>query len=515
MSHKNYDPGGKKYYVNNELIDLAVDKKYYMPEQHFFMGFNSEFLENDFKKNYSFSNYFPNNEIYKISLQIYRNYILMYSRKEVYHDFDTSYNLAKQGVNPQSSTGIFFGLLGVPLKSDMDKFISMANKAANIKVLQFLNLKIDQDITGDQILYLLAKKVFSGENIPVMFKISPKCEVRPLSKFENKKQRTFAAPDYLFYIIGKMLYECHLEQLKFLNKRLMFGLTGFNHYYGGWDYLTREMLKCSSLWAADDISGMDGSYSCQLLYDSIMSRPIPEGEEFCVAREWYIKNTLSSYVAHIDGNILLLTGKNKSGDFLTLEHNNFASSMNIIYTIVKNSLINNLSPYQVCSHFINEYRCPIMGDDSLRPQFHFDKIDMFTNFYSNCFELGFVVASELPGEYNKIEDLVFLNRSFYFSKEYKCWLAKPNVDKIFAKIYYEFKHKSWRYCLAKLICLRFVLFGFKEYDDLQQLITYVMFKHMDDMVGEVSHEKQISMAQLLSAYAPIEEVQKVVLGIDA
>jgi hypothetical protein len=200
-----------------------------------------------------------------------------------------------------------------------------------------------------------------------------------------------------------------------------------------------------------------------------------------------------SYVIDVFGWLLLVVGKNKSGQFNTLMDNTLTLIRVALYRLVL-SLFRELERWPTIEEVLVRYwstPAKMMGDDSILA--HRDWLEWSR---ARACDLGFTIELECP--VGLLFDAKFLNAGFH--RAAMLWYMRPNFEKIRASILFNWKSRSWRLTYVKVCAYRMLVYPFQVYRaEADGMLDYILRVHAEDMRTEQAMDSRITYAAALSA----------------
>lgn len=483
--------GGSKQKFNVELINRALEKEHHIPGGYYPAVMERQYLENDFDKF---------RKAYIWNPDPLRNHFT---------------NLAFEH--------LFMTLLRAETMS-FDQAVSTMELSASPGFPWNRKYKTKRDVLKPQIeggqLELVAEIVqqvfdhgsvdyqFNGEHYTEVFWLtSPKEEIRPIEKINHedkskRKTRTFMCGDLITHIVGFMLYKNQNDELIKRNNPDSWVAVGINPFYGGWNVMSESLLRNNSKkFYCADASHMEASVNkClqTLIYKvrnkSLVNCPDASGftnDQMNIAMMWYLEQVSDSLIIGIDGNLCMKFGKNPSGQINTLVDN----TLSLIYVNLY-AISEFVSEYIEIVYAYYEIALKAFGDDSIA-----EEDSRLSNLFNAAADLGFKL--ELETEPGPLEKCTFLSSAFHFCSERKKWIQKPNFEKLFSNIFYNFKKSSWRYAYVKLAAARKLVYAFPaQREQIDDYISYVIHHHHGDLVNEVHIDCDLTFKATVSQLMP-------------
>jgi len=416
---------------NNELEDFAMSKNITVPGGYYPALLYKPYLENDFAKFRKIYPSIPERGAWQRARDVF---YMIYAPTMVGRvlTFDEAINRIELSASP-----------GFPFNK---KFKTKREVLADLATLSVLRQVVDDLFEYGEFEY-----EFMGEKYQHCFwQTSPKSEIRVIEKFNHadfskRKTRTFMCADIIIHIVGFMLYKEQNDQLLHLGLTESWSAMGANPWFGGWDKLTRTLLRNGSTefecWDASHMEASLGDMMQTAIYE-VRNSVIPGCDK---AKDWLFSQVSCSKVIDPNGYVCLKFGKNPSGNFNTLSDNTFALILIYLYTLAKKceSTEELVEAYQNLA-----LKC--MGDDSI-----VERSDKIRDFSESASELGFVMELEAPP--GPLEQCKFLSANFVFIEQYQKWVQKNNYAKIMANVYYNFKTFVALYLCKTLCCSQIIL----------------------------------------------------------
>jgi len=206
---------------------------------------------------------------------------------------------------------------------------------------------------------------------PIIWKNSLKEEIRPMEKILSNKIRTFTASPCHFTVYSTQF--CWDFNNRFYDSHgKTWSAVGLDPYYQGWDYVYRRLKKFERAYELD-VSEFDSSLFRHILFSIAEFRldtvdPLHK-EEALVALPFIYTNIVNSVIITADGNVVIKSTGNPSGQTNTIVDNTLALFMLLSYVWV----LKIDKPY---SEFVTNVSAWLCGDDnsmSVSDQYkHFD-----------------------------------------------------------------------------------------------------------------------------------------------
>lgn len=335
-----------------------------------------------------------------------------------------------------------------------------------------LVLIISRILVGLEFSFEFAGHVFNH----TFWQISGKNEIRSNSKLCNptkteNKTRTFMCADIVTYIVGLMLYHHQNNAITDLGMKNNWSAIGIVLEYGGANWLAHHLLESDGMrsFSCDDIKGMEASLSPDI--QGIIYNWRHGSVEWTFLQKWFFSQICFSYVIDIFGFLVMKIGKNPSGSFNTLSDNTLANIFRVIYVVVCNMRKENqnINAFEILEK-IDTIHLKIMGDDSIAPV-----VPELQDNHLISQTLGFTVTAEVPD--GPLWECSFLNKGFYFDMSHGMWVVVPNMEKLFANVYKNFKNRSWRNTLAKLNALYLMTYPFRDFNKQVSLLREWVYTH--------------------------------------
>lgn len=514
-----------KLYHNPELFKFALANNYYIPNQHMMAPVSLDDLIRDYDKFNLIPPWCPKPSAYKVALAAF---------ERIYHQSLSASALmtfeeAISRMDTSTSCGWYYKEKGCKTKGE-----------ALIKYYDEIKTKVQQ--------------VFDGTSTHIPYAESgPKVEIRTTSKLNNpdqrkNAQRTFVVPDFIYSIVGIMLYHNYADHAQSTDKSTNTGKhywnkAGYTPYYGGVTQFVASLTRTKkNKFLCLDISSQESAQCGQHISDlyEIYNSYLPLSTYF--ATRWYLKYTIHTPIIGPEHEVSIKNGSNVSGSSLTLLHNIQLQEIAALYHIARQSYqcdhciecaplpsVPPSLPVMIriggcysclvmsnCTHRTSEledvallanYASPsviqnnyhalpagMMGDDSI-----FADDPIWDGVEDSYFQLGNITTNECgpPGTLVPLDEAKFMNADFVFNPHRMAFVAKPNIDKLFAAIFYHFKSNSWRLCYARLCAMRILVYPFKIYfDQINSYIDYVIKYHTHSMRSETNMEDKIPYAAL-------------------
>nr|UQB75986.1 RNA-dependent RNA polymerase [Flumine Astrovirus 4] len=493
--------GGSKQKFNVDLIQRAQEKEHHIPGGYFPAVMERPYLERDFDKYRKAYTWNPDPQRMQFTKDAF-NHIFMHQMRAETMSFESAIDAMELSASP-----------GFPwnqkykTKRDVLKPFSEGGQLELVKEI------VQQVLDRGEIDYQ-----FNGERYTEVFWLtSPKEEIRPIEKINHediskRKTRTFMCGDLITHIIGFMLYKNQNDEMIKNNHADSWMAIGLNPFYGGWHNLSESLLRnqAKEFYCAD-ASHMEASVNkCiqTIVYDarneSLINRPAVSGYtdvELKRAAKWYLEQVSDSLIIGIDGKLCMKFGKNPSGQINTLTDNTLALILVILYAVSEW-----VSEYIeiVIAYF--EIALKAFGDDSIA-----EKHALLRNLFQAAEDLGFKLELEtVPGP---LKDCTFLSSSFHYLKERHKWIQKPNFEKLFSNIFYNFKKSSWRYAYVKLAAARKLVYAFPEQrEQIDDYLSYVIHHHHGDLVNEEHIDCDLTFKATVSQLMPNAQNDFLIFG---
>jgi len=469
---------------NLELIRHAQDRGYSLPDNYYVVQFDRELLDNDFAKFRKPYPFYPNRE----KAQMVEDAMMRILMPFMFAD-SLSWTEALSYMDLSQSPGW-------PLNQVYHtKREALENEYDLIKSVVFGIFEFGE-----------VDYVWRGHRYRTCYWLtSPKEEIRPLEKLANpdkakNKVRTFMCGDMFSYIVGIMLYARQNDNLLSMAFSNHWSSVGISEWYGGWHQLV-QILRRNGLdkFVCLDASHMEASFNDFLQWVIYKCRNSGiNGLE--LAKRWYLSNIVHSMLIDVHGNLVMKTGKNPSGGFNTLTDNGLCMTFVFLYSVAFScgSVEELVSKYQTLA-------VKIMGDDSI-----FEDRDEFADTVSRASELGFKLTLEASGP---MEHCTFLSRGFYFDSKKRCYIFRPNFDKLMSSVFFWFKRSSWRLAFVKLCAVRQMVYAFDDWrQEIDYLIQYCFSKHNDDMIREGHLDELITYNSVVGALMSNERNELLIYG---
>jgi hypothetical protein len=446
-----------KMRINRELMDVARKRGFTMPNDYYPAQFVYQFLINDFEKFRHCYTWAPDPEKLEMTNRVYNR---------IFAPFDNSSTLEFDEAVLKCDRSRACGFPFDQLYASRGEFIDSELDLLRNIVYQILE-------TGK------CKYFFNGKWYDkVYWKTSPKEEIRPMEKLANpddtkNKIRTFMCCDMVMYVIGLMLYSKQNDNMLLMANMDHWSFVGGTMFYNGWHRLAMILKRnLDEQFACYDVQHMEASlndYIQEVIYDS-RDAGIQGFENL---KQFYRENLMYSWIIDVDGNLILKTGKNPSGALTTLIDNTKALVWVNLYCFSK--LCN--SEEELMKLYI-DIACKLLGDDSIIADG-----PHLIGYEKSAKEIGFTLKLERP--VGKLEECVFLNQNFVWDARRSTWLFKPNISKLMASLYYNFKRGSWRLAYVKLCSFRMMVWPFvSARAEVDYLLSYIIVNHDDDMRRE-------------------------------
>jgi hypothetical protein len=476
--------GKAKMSPNLELINHAQSKGYSMPDNYYVVQFDRELLDNDFAKFRKPYPFYPDRE--KMSMvedAMFRILMpFMFAETLTWLEALSYMDLSKSPGWPFNQV---YHTKRDALEAEYDLIFDVVHKI-------LLHGEVDY--------------VWKGRRYRTCYWLtSPKEEIRPLEKLANpdkakNKVRTFMCGDMFSYIVAIMLYARQNDNILKMAFTSHWSSVGITEWYGGWHQLAQILKRNGySEFVCLDASHMEASF-CDFLQRIVYACRNAGIVGLEMAKQWYLSNIVHSMIIDVHGNLVMKTGKNPSGGFNTLTDNGLCMMIVFLYgaSFSCNSVEELVRLYQ-------ESSVKIMGDDSI-----FENRSEFADMIPKASVLGFKLTLEASGP---IEHCTFLSRGFYFDSKKRCYIFRPNFDKLMASVFYWFKKSSWRLVFVKLCAVRQMVFAFDNWRlEIDCLITYCLTRHNDDMIREGHLDELITYNSVVSALMDNERNEFLIYG---
>jgi len=476
--------GKAKMSPNLELIRHAQSKGYSLPDNYYVVQFDRELLDNDFAKFRKPYPYYPDREKMEMVESAMIRILMPFMSAET-----LTWEEALSYMDLSQSPGWPLNMKYHTKREALDG---------------------DYELIKSVVMGILAHGevdyVWRGRRYRTCYWLtSPKEEIRPLEKLANpdkakNKVRTFMCGDMFSYIVGIMLYAKQNDNILKMAFSNHWSAVGISEWYGGWHELA-QLLKRNGLlkFVCLDASHMEASFNDMLQRIVYACRHAGiDGLPF--AKRWYLQNIIHSMIIDVHGNLVMKTGKNPSGGFNTLTDNGLCMMIVFLYTVSFscNSVDELIVKYQ-------ELAVKIMGDDSI-----FEDRAEFADTISKASDLGFKLTLEASGP---IEQCTFLSRGFYFDSKKRCYIFRPNFDKLAASVFFWFKRSSWRLAFVKLCAVRQMVYAFDDWrQEIDCLIQYCFSRHNDDMIREGHLDLLITYNSVVAALMSNERNEFLIYG---
>jgi len=476
--------GNATMFPNLELIREVETKGYTIPDNYYCVQFEREMLDNDFAKFRVPYPYYPNRQKMKLVEDAMQRILLPYMFSEAL-SFDEATSLMDLSSSP-----------GWPLNQKYQT----KREALNMEYDLIKQIVLHVVETGE------IDYVWCGRRYRCCYWLtSPKEEIRSLEKLANddktkNKIRTFMCGDIISYVVALMLYAKQNDNLLAMASTDHWSAVGCSQWYGGWDVLTRILLRMGvNRFRCLDAKHMEASF-CDAIQEIVYKCRNGGVHGMPLAKRWYLSNIVYSMLIDVHGNLVMKTGKNPSGGFNTLTDNGLAMMSVFLYDLSFSC--------STVGELVEAYRLlsvKIMGDDSI-----FVDDTRFLDIIEHASEIGFNLVREASGP---IEDCTFLSNGFVFDKTKGCYIFKPNFDKLMSGILFWFKKSSWRLCFVKLCSVRKLVYAFSEWrQEVDYLIQYCLSRHNEDMIREDRIDDLLSYDSVIANLMSNHENEMLIYG---
>jgi len=489
--------GGSKTKFNSELIEQAQKSNHHIPGGYYPAVMERQYLENDFEKFRKSYVWNPDPLRWVYATEAFETIFQNQMRAETM-TFQDAVSKMELSASP-----------GFPWNEKYKTKRDCLQPESQGGCLELIEDIVNQIFDKGEFEYEFNGKTHSE----VYWQTSPKEEIRPIEKIKNEdvskqKTRTFMCGDLVTHIVGFMLYKNQNDNMILRNPPNSWIGVGINPWYGGWHRMCESLLRNKSKkFHCEDANHMEASVNkvIQTLIYKVRNRNVKSPKESKDrverAKNWYLENVTDSLIIAINGQLCMKFGKNPSGQLNTLTDNTLA--LVIVYLYCLSEGVKDSSEIVLA---YNEIAARMLGDDSIVE----DDVRL-SNLRLSSADLGFKLIPETaPGP---LETCSFLNSTFHFdSRRYK-WIQKPNFEKLFSNIYFNFKKSSWRYAYVKLCAARKLVFAFDEHREIiDDYIAYVINHHHSNLENEHSVDAEITYKAAISQFMPDSQNDFLVYG---
>lgn len=509
--------------TNTELVDFveagASETGLSLPWGYAPSVFSAQLLANDFKKYLRSYGWYPQLEALDLAdaaLEIITRQSLMGKIRS----FDEVLPLLDRSRSPGYPLNVKHATKGLALDNEMEW---IRNCVYQVMTTGSVNS---------------AFQVRPGYLIPyrhAYFQASGKGEMRTVDKLLNpdpnkRKTRTFLAGDLILQIVGLMLYSDQNDTFLGMAADKNWSAVGMSPWYGGWNQLANYLLDGkapeSALFVCEDVSHMEASVNDEFQTVEYRLRnqalvfgnftvgcgPVSElvrGQWARNLMNWYFQMVTYSYVIDVFGWLMLVVGKNMSGQYNTLMDNTLTLIRVGLYRLVL-SLFRELGRWPTLEETLTRYfatPAKKMGDDSI-----FAHRDWLEWTRARAGDLGFTIELECP--VGLLFDAKFLNAGFH--RAAMLWYMRPNFEKIRASILFNWKSRSWRLTYVKVCAYRMLVYPFQVYRaEADGMLDYILRVHAEDMRSEHSMDSRVTYAAALAARMPDRENEWLCSGMES
>lgn len=477
--------GGSKTKFNSELIEQALKNNHHIPGGYYPAVMERQFLENDFDKFRKSYVWNPDPLRWIYACDAFETIFQNQMRSEIM-TFQEAVSKMELSASP-----------GFPWNEKYKTKRDCLKTESQGGCLELIEDIVNQIFEKGEFEYEFNGKTYSE----VFWQTSPKEEIRPIEKIKNEdvskqKTRTFMCGDLVTHIVGFMLYKKQNDNMILRNPPNSWLGVGINPWYGGWHKMCESLLRNKSKkFHCEDASHMEASVNkvIQTQIYKVRNANLKSTKDFSDhvgrAMNWYLENVTDSLIIAINGQLCMKFGKNPSGQLNTLTDNTLALILVYLYCLSESAT----SSWDIVNAY-NEIAARMTGDDSI-----VEHDDRLKNLREASEDLGFKLLPEAaPGP---LETCSFLNSTFHFDTRRFKWIQKPNFEKLFSNIFYNFKKSSWRYAYVKLCAARKLVFAFDEQREIiDDYITYVMNHHHSNLENEHSVDEEITYKATISQY---------------
>lgn len=482
-------PANKKEYVNFELYDYAKNNNMYIPTRHYLVTFNRDMLDRDFKKYFEPLSYYPNTKCIKITRNLlFKIYTSLFKNKKIIVP-ESSFLEAISSMPKASSCGYSYKQLGCSTRQD---------------VLNKHYKKLQQDFLN----------ICNGIYVPTFYETSPKVEIRASEKLygENSKQRTFMCCDTLMYIVEYVLFGSQLEQIHKYYANHWFKV-GFTQFYSGWNNTIIDLLSKGEFSCQTDMSHQETSVfaDTNIAFANILYEGVRSDRISLNLLKYYHYYGINGFIVDLDGMVWQKNGINPSGALITLDLNTYHDTEVMLYNVVRYYADQNCSDKEIEQKTMDFYKntpCNVFGDDTMLADApEWDKLPETSK------ELGVALKFEDGLRRKRVINARFLNTQTVYNPKYKMFFPIPNIDKLYASLYFYMKKNSWRLTLIKLMAMRVLLWPMHEhFQNINALIMHVKNKYSSAMEAEKDDHVNVTMADLESAYLTEGQIASLFTG---
>jgi hypothetical protein len=483
---------------NTELVQLSKKKSITIPEGYVSAKMEREYLENDFAKFRKSYVWNPDNLHWDRAVQaftaIYQPMMMADTMS-----FDEAVSKIELSASP-----------GFPWNQKYQTKRDALKPESEGGCLELIRSIIEQIQKQQEVCYTFNGKTYTD----VFFLTSPKAEIRPIEKYNNpdktkRKTRTFMCSDLIVHIVGFMLYKKQNDAMMMNSDVKDWSTVGTNPWYGGWDDLSRSLLRNKSKeFNSMDVSHMEASVSKPIQETIYIARNSAIRSQNTVSRiqhqnmqDWYLDQITDSLIIDIEGRLCQKFGKNPSGQLNTLTDNTLTLALTFLYTISFSC-----PTYSSLVVAYREIAAKILGDDSL-----FEKDFRLKDIMTRVQDLGFEFTYEAPP--GPLQECTFLNSRFHFHELKRMWIQKPNFEKILANVLYNFKKSSWRYTYVKLCAARKLVWAFPEWRQIiDEYLSFVTIHKMNHMLAEKEVDKELTFEAALAQFMPDRQNEFLIFG---
>lgn len=378
------------------------------------------------------------------------------------------------------------------------------------------------------LLNLLISKVEGGEDVPVVWKISDKTEIRINEKIcavdvSKRKQRTMMASDALHYVVGLILFHEQNEALiAQCHSRRSWSAAGVSLFHGGWDsmarYLTRKSGPKSKV-RCKDVSAMESSVRVEFLdmiygtrrhtYAMFDGTNKFQDRNYLALFDWWVAQVRHSIVLDMDGSVWLQIGQNPSGCLNTLYDNIDTNILMYRYHLAR-PLKYTLDDIPEFLDYCYSYPVKFMGDDSI----YFDSPE-FDGIDGSASQLGVVLTDESDGAV-PLTQAVFCGFGFIYHATYSAWFPRPNASKLLDSLIMHRKNNSDRFEFVKLCAMKVLFFPLSD-SNYQWIVDRISFmrdhKHLK-MFAESQHDVVLPMHSVYAQELTESQIKRLYLRLE-
>lgn len=372
----------------------------------------------------------------------------------------------------------------------------------------------------------LIVKIEAGEDVPVIWKISDKTEIRPNEKINHldptkRKQRTMMASDALHYIVGLMLFAEQNDAIVDEAEK-SWSAAGVSLFHRGWDKMARYLIKPSgrkTLVRCKDVSAMESCvrYDFQkVIYRArrssyVLSNGEPKytDRNWLALFDWWVKHVTCSVVIDMDGSVWMQIGQNPSGCLNTLYDNIDTNILLYRYHLAKPMKFSHAEVPEF-NQYCYSFPVKFMGDDSI-----FADHPVFEGLDQSASELGVVLTDESDGAV-PLEKAMFCGFGFLYHSRNDSWLPRPNVEKLVDSLLMHKKNNSARFEFAKLCAFKVLFYPLADanYRWVCEQIIHYKKRKMLDMQSEVRFDDALPMHSLLSQELSETQIARLYLNLE-